>query len=337
MGSVYKRGETWWIRYSKDGQQFRKSSKSTVKTVAEAMLTRIENELLDSVDPAYRFGSVRISDLLGLVRDDYALNGYKSADRLEQYIAHLTRHLHNPPANKVTTQMLTGYRRKRGRDGASPATINRELSALRRGFRLALENTPPLVVRVPKFPIVKEDNARQGFFEHDQFERVRAALPEYLYGFITVGYKLGLREGEIRGLRWDMVDRREWCVRPGKDTATKKHRRVIYLDDELRQIFSEAFRSRRLDCPYVFHRDGRRVGSFRKSWATACRTAGVPGRIFHDLRRTAVRNMVRAGVPEAVAMRISGHRTRSVFERYNIVSERDLRDAARRVAEYNGK
>lgn len=85
---------------------------------------------------------------------------------------------------------------------------------------------------------------------------------------------------------------------------------------------------------FVFHKQGRPVVDFRKAWARACKDAKVPGKLFHDLRRTAVRDMVRAGAPQSVAMAISGHRTVSVFLRYNITSGGDMREAIRRPQEY---
>lgn len=116
---------------------------------------------------------------------------------------------------------------------------------------------------------------------------------------------------------------------------------MIYLDGELLETMKEqrAFvlnlqRERGEIIPWVFinPETGNRVRDFRKSWDKACKQTGFAGKLFHDFRRTAVRNMVRAGVPEVVAMKISGHKTRSIFDRYNIVSKQDLREAARRIS-----
>jgi integrase len=85
-------------------------------------------------------------------------------------------------------------------------------------------------------------------------------------------------------------------------------------------------------CPWVFHRDGKPIEAFLTAWATACAAVGVPAKIPHDFRRTAVRNLVRAGVPEQTAMKLTGHKTRSVFDRYDIVNKQDLHDAVGKLA-----
>jgi len=110
--------------------------------------------------------------------------------------------------------------------------------------------------------------------------------------------------------------------------------RTVYLDNELKAIFRECFSNRRIGCPYVFHHNGEQIKTFKKAWKTACLITGINDKIFHDLRRTAVRNMVRAGIPERVAMMVSGHKTRSIFDRYNIVSENDLKEAAKKQEAY---
>ena len=106
--------------------------------------------------------------------------------------------------------------------------------------------------------------------------------------------------------------------------------RSVYLEPELLSLLKELHGKRRLDSPLVFHRNGAKNVDFRISWKTACKKAGIPGRLFHDLRRTAVRNMIRAGIPERVVMEITGHKTRAVFDRYNIVSREDLKEAAKK-------
>ena len=127
-------------------------------------------------------------------------------------------------------------------------------------------------------------------------------------------------------------------MNPG--TTKNDEGRVFPFTQELRELLvlqkeetEQLQRQQDMLIPWVFHREGKKLGDFRKSWETACKKAGVPGRIPHDFRRTAVRNLVRAGIPERVAMQMTGHKTRSVFERYNIVSEGDLDAAAKRLDE----
>ena len=142
-------------------------------------------------------------------------------------------------------------------------------------------------------------------------------------------------------LQWRQVDLKIGRVVLDPGTTKNDDARIFPLTDELREVLGKQWeitrslqRERRIVCPWVFHRDGKRIKNFYAAWRTACKKAGVPGRIPHDFRRTAVRNLVRAGIPERVAMQMTGHKTRSVFERYNIVSEGDLEAAAKRLDEF---
>ena len=147
-------------------------------------------------------------------------------------------------------------------------------------------------------------------------------------------YWTGMRPGEIRALTWASFDRETSTLRLHARDAKIGHGRALVLERDLRAIIERRVRARRLDCPLIFHRGGRPIGEFRKGWKRACREAGVEGKLVYDLRRTAVRNMVRAGVDPSVAMKISGHRTRSIFDRYNIISDADLREAITKTTLY---
>jgi integrase len=173
---------------------------------------------------------------------------------------------------------------------------------------------------------------------------MRAALPEYLRPVLTFAYYTGCRRGEILSLLWSQVDLTARVVRLEPGTTKNDEARTLPLTTELFEVLSmqKSIRdTRHPNCSWVFFNEsGRHIGRFQRSWRTACKEIGLveqdgePDRLFHDLRRSGVRNLIRAGVPEAVAMRISGHKTRSVFERYNIVSERDLHEAARKLETY---
>jgi len=227
----------------------------------------------------------------------------------------------------------------RARNGATKATVNRELAALKRMLNLGVKQTPPKVDRVPHIPMLKENNTRKGFFEHGEFLALREALPDHLRGVVTFAYKTGWRVSEINSLTWSQVDLDQGIVRLEVGETKNDEGRTVYLDEELKEVFkeqSELRKKKTILTPYVFtNEDGTdRIKDFRKSWRTACKEAKLGKRLFHDYRRTAVRNMVRAGVPERVAMMVSGHKTRSVFERYNIVSDTDLRLAAQKQEIY---
>jgi integrase len=158
---------------------------------------------------------------------------------------------------------------------------------------------------------------------------------------VTFAYSSGWRKSEVLGLTWDRVDLTAGTARLDVGTTKGGEGRTFYLTDELQAMLTELRRAQPF-VPWVFTRNAQPIRDFRAAWNSACKRATVEGKTlegktFHDFRRTAVRNMVRSGVPEGVAMKVSGHKTRSVFVRYNIVSEADLREASRRVATYHAQ
>lgn len=339
MGTVYQRGKTYWIKYYRNGKPYRESVKSRKEADAKRLLKKREGEISEGKLPGIYFDKVRFDDLADDFLADYRVNGKKSLVRSELSVSHLKGAFEGMRATDITTPGISSYIEDRLSEGAAHATINRELSALKRMFNLGARQHPPKVSQAPYVPMLKENNVRKGFFEHSEFLALREALPDYLKGFVTFGYKVGWRISEIEGLTWAQVDRHLGIVRLEPGETKNDEGRTVYLDDELKGIFSEQWEARKKGkalLPYVFpNREGTDcVKRFDKAWRTACTDAKIGNRLFHDLRRTAVRNMVRAGIPERVAMMISGHKTRSVFDRYNIVNDSDLRLASQKQQTY---
>jgi integrase len=338
MGSIYKRGNIYWIKYYRSGKPYRVSTKSAKEADAKSLLKKREGEISQGKLPGIYFDRVRFDDLAEDFLTDYRINA-KDVVRAALSIRHLKAEFEGMRVPAITTSKIQAYVEKRLAVGAANATINRELAALKRMLNLAARQTPPKVDKVPYIPMLKENNVRKGFFEHGDFLALRDALSDHLKGFATFGYKVGWRISEIGTLAWAQVDLQQGIVRLEVGETKNDEARTVYLDDELKEIFRHQWEIRkklRTALPYVFlNHDGTdRVKRFDKAWRTACKKAGIGVRRFHDFRRTAVRNMVRAGIPERVAMMISGHKTRSVFDRYNIVSDADLKLAAQRQAAY---
>lgn len=344
-GCIYQRPKSpfWWAKIVpyKGAKAIFESTKRTRKDHAETYLReRMKDYEMDlgHVRPE----QVTFNELGDDLKTDYRIRGRKSLGRLEISITHLKQVFDNMRAMEINTARVKRFIDLRQNEGAKNGTINRELGALSRMLNLGAEHSPAKVLTVPHIPKLGEANPRQGFFELGEYQAVLEHLPSFYQGPVTFGYHTGWRQGEILNLQWSNVDFEENTVALFPGTTKNDDGRVIYMTEELKTLLLKQRDNGKASgklSPYVFPNERRKnrihKSRFYRAWQSACREAGYPNKLYHDLRRTAVRNMVRAGIPERVAMMISGHKTRSVFDRYNIVDDKDLKQAAGKISTYH--
>lgn len=312
--------EVWWIQYFENGRRHRE--KVGKKSLALKRYQVRKVEILEG-----RFfpprGGRTISELNQLLVDDYTRNG-KVLEPIETSWKRLKPYFAAVRADFLTTEQIERYIAKQSAAKYSNASINRDLAALKRMFNLARRSTPPKVQRMPAFPQrLKEAAPRRGFVEDAKYhELLEGARETWLKGFLAIAYRFGLRSQEILDLRVRQVESDIIRLDPG---STKNDEgRIVPLTAEIRQLLVPCL-AKKQPRDFLFTRsDGMHVRDFRGAWDALVSAAGVPDLLVHDLRRSAVRNMIRRGVPERVAMAISGHKTRSIFDRYNIVAESDI-------------
>lgn len=357
FGTIRLRGRIWWVRYKIDGKTFEESSGSPIQRKAEKLLDRRQAEcgIGSFVEPAVK--RTTFDDLARMITDDYAVNQRRSADRLAGLLKHLHAAFAGSRASSITADRLTAYLRERLDQGAAPQTVKNELSALGRAFALA--ERAGRVARTPEFPTITVHNTRQGFFELADLQALIRELPAPIRPIVWFLYYSGWRRGEALSLTWAQVDFHAGMLRlePGTTKNLSGRGFPFAALPPLQQILTQQRAStdlveRRLGkvIPWVFHREGEPIQEFHKSWTRAIERAayqgdgplrtvvrpGLIGRLVHDLRRTAVRHLERAGVSRSVAMQLTGHKTESVYRRYAIVAEQDLRDGVAKLALLHG-
>ena len=346
MGEIRRRGGVWWIRYYRDGRRFEESARTDKWEAARDLLRTREGDIAKGAPVSARIGRLRFEDASKDLLTDYQVNGKRSYENLKNTIINgaLEPWFRGRRMASLTTADIRAYVADRQQKGYANATINRELAALKRMFTLAIQ-AGKLLTR-PHIPMLAEDNVRKGFFERAQFEAVRNRLPPTYQAIVTLAYYTGWRiHSEILKLEWHQVDRIAGVIRLEPGTTKNREGRLFKYGDivEVKAAMEglwarhEALERERVLTPLVFcRRRGQAIHTFWKRWKTATTATGCPGRVPHDFRRTAVRNLNRAGVPETVAMKITGHKTRSVFDRYDITSEEDLAEASRKLQALTG-
>jgi integrase len=351
---VRKKSSIYWLKIC----GFRLSTGTSDPKKARAFQLEKAVELGKGNVAALAGETVTIEKLRQRIVDDYERNGRRSTSHIKTNFVHLAKHLGHVKVARIDEDVLAHYVAARLREKAAPATVNLELAALQRAMNLMKRKLP----RIPEIPYLHVRNARQGFFERPEFDAILAHLPEHLRPPLEVAYITGWRfDSEILTREWKHVDfgpvgawicrgghgpqtantcSAEGCnrFRPGwlriedskndegrefpltvalRATLEAQRERTTALEHQLGRVI-----------PWVFHhRGGKKIVSIQKSWATARRKAGIPNRLVHDLRRTAVRNLEEAGVARSAAMKMVGHKTEAIYRRYAISDRRHLSDS----------
>jgi integrase len=355
-GSLIRRkGCRYWYAsfYDAAGRQIRISTKMEGKQEALGELRRLMGKSEQGIPQANKkltYGDIRAGLLANYVErgnkslhvladGTEAIVGLRQLDAYCGYVPAKQDKPGNPgiPVARITTDMTREFARKRTAEGAGPAMVNRSLQCLRRMLNIAREDGKIPVV--PKIRLLREPSARKGFLEREKFNQLVNALPAHLRTLVTFLYYCGVRLGEAQQIEWPQIDLKAGLIRLEEEQTKTGEQRIVPIPDVLLAMLEPI----QPKAGPVFDST-----NLRTEWARACAAVGLgtldekkseagwkyqkySGLIVHDLRRSAIRNLRLAGVAENVAMKISGHKTRAVFDRYNIVSTDDVSAAMRAV------
>lgn len=332
-GRVFLRGNVWWIGYCKNGHEFRESAETTDEREA---WNKLDERLKQKDKPTFvdptKEKKLSLEDLEAKILADYQKHNRRSAGTVSYCLKHLKNHFAFDRLVEITTKAVERYVEMRLEEKAERATVNRELAYLRRGFRLLMKDGD--LSTMPTITLLSGENIREGFIEKADFDNLLEHLPEEDRDIVGFLYHSRWRSREAMKLEWRDVDLNGGMIRLRSENSKNKKPRMLPMVGELREIIERRVKARLLTCPFVFHRNGKAIKSFRKAFQTAAEAIGQPNLTPHDMRRSAVRNFRKAGLSQVEAMKLSGHRTVSVFQRYDIVDEQDLIESMDRVQDY---
>jgi integrase len=360
-GSIYKRPDSnvYWLKYSRHGKPYRESSGETDLRKAERKLKVRLSEITSGTFIGPQTEKIKVAELAEDFLREYRINERKSIDdATARWNLHLKPFFAHMKAVDVSSNSISQYIDQRQQEGAKNATINREVAALKRMFRLGQQSTPAKVLRMPHFPHLRENNVRKGFLEDSQYAKLVAGTELWFRTLVECGRTYGWRISELLSMKVRQIDLAQRVIRLDPGTTKNNDGREVIMTEALHHLLGACVTGKAAEDAVFTRPNGVPVRSFRDAWEKACVGAGVgqflcfacstvvlsescakckgkrtkySGLIFHDLRRTAARNLRRAGIAETVIMNIGGWKTRSVFERYAIVSRGDIVEAMQKL------
>jgi integrase len=355
-GKVGKLVKNWTIDFYAAGVRHREATGTASKREAERLLRQREGQAALGAPVPPRVDRLSYREIIEDLKMEYRNSGARNLREAGTRLKHLDQHFGAFRAAAITSAEIAKYVSARLAAGASPSSVNKETGVLMRAIRLAAEHEK--LTKIPITHKLKEAAPRAGFLEPEQFARVYQHLPDDVQTAALIAYRLGWRTSEVLHLERRHVSTGDNTLTLDAGSTKNGDGRVIVMPADVAaavgaQLARVDALSRTLArvIPWLFPhftgvaatRPGQRhvavIGArkrnYRRAWDAACAKAGLPRFLRHDMRRSAVRNLVNANVPERVAMAITGHKTRAVFDRYHIVSPGDLEAAAKRLDERN--
>jgi integrase len=349
-GSLYKRGAFWWYK-TPQGERFLTGTQ--IKSEAtDFKLRKLSALRTGHPHIVSKAKGATVNELLDAHLAHMRRKGRKSAQDVEWVLnLHVRPYFGERVASTLGTADFEQYRKDKA--DLAPTTLNRHLSYIRSGYVTGHKRvTPRMVEFIPAFPIVDESyNVRQGFLTFEGYEKILPHLPESISPLFVCAFHVSSRKSELKNILWSQVDFEEGLILLDRsDTKNKTGRGLPIYGDMLETLTAQkALRDRDFpECEHVFfwHRGdvgisnfmhklpGTHIGQFAKTWKSAVKAAGYPNLLFHDLRRTAERNMTKAGMDQSMRMKISGHKTANMSIRYNIVVAADVADEKSKLEQW---
>ena len=328
QGSIYLRGKTYWVRYSWHGKEYRESSRTGDEKKAQKVLQQRLKAVGTPLFVEPKAQRYTLDDMLAKLELHYTKKQNRSFKNIKYCWGHIETGFPFHRVADIDQDAIENYQAARLKAGAEPSTINRETAYLKLGIKL-------LGLAVPAVAQLTEDNVREGFIRVPVFNSLLAEVPDpNVRDIIEFLYNSGWRSGEPKAMQWNWLDLDSWTVRLPAEYSKNKKPRTLPLEGALRDIIKRRIVLRDPASPFVFHRKGKPIKSFRKAFKAAAKATGMAELVPHDMRRSAVRNFRKAGLSESDGMKLSGHKTRSVYDRYDIIDDEDSRQAMRRAQEY---
>jgi integrase len=323
-------GRVWWIEYYDHDRRLRRERIGPSKAAAEQELrvvlkARTEGRHIQkSPDAVTRFKDL-VAWYLGLPE----VKAKRSYEKDQMHCKRLVAAFGDKLLKDITPSMVKTYRQERlvaisyRKKPTKPATVNRELTTFKTIFNKAVRNDKAERNPAQGVKQLKENNVRDRILSPEEYTRLLAHCPAHLKAIVKMAYHTAMRRGEILNLTWGQVDLKEGFVILAPENTKTNEGRLVPLNRELMEMLKAMPRG--LPMTPVFTYQGHSLAEMKRSFATACRRAGIEDFTFHDFRHTAINNWRLQGHDYFRIMAASGHKTLNVFKRYNAVNKEELR------------